>query len=181
MISFDRITLIVEPPDPAPVGLYQPPREAFHLDEFAAQVAKHACVPWAVFDGPIANAPVHGYLLAYGGSVVDALSERPDGREVLSRTVLIDVHRSIVLKDLESFGLAAAIETHRFFDWHANRANESGRHLYGLREVARRMGGECQELDGVWSSTHYCLFDDTRRVDLPDLLAAYLRTHAATV
>lgn len=177
MNRLESITLLVSPPDPAPIGLSKPPRELHSLDELLNQTAQHAGVSGTVVE-KLSEVPPSGYLLVYGGALVDKLADRPDAKSILSRVVVLSVHRSQVFDDLETYGLAAAIEQNRFFQWEANRAQESGHHIFGLRTVGEQMGAVCAPLGSPFASAHYCNIDDTRRADLPDLLAAYLRAHA---
>ena len=74
---------------------------------------------------------------------------------------------------MSAFGLAAAIEKHRYFQWKTQRSREHGLGLIGLREVAARSGARVVE--GPYSTAKYGCLSSPLIPDLPALLASYLK------
>jgi hypothetical protein len=139
------------------------------VDEFAACLGEAAGVPVPVIEGTIANAPAEGFIVLFGW---DGITTDP---HLGPRVVLINVNRSEVPHDLERYQLAAAVEKDRYFRWQHERARDSGRHLYGRKDVGRRIGATWP--GGGWESESYGLLSSDRYPDLPGLLAGYLAAY----
>jgi hypothetical protein len=175
-MRFDALTIVLEPIDFQPGGLYEPP--GVRYEEFASELARYASVSVAIIEAPLDSAPPTGMLLVYGGSGLrrwfaeGGLSEQQ--RCVLARTILLDADRSEVLEMVEEFSFAGAIEKYRYFQWLSQRDEESGHQLFGLKSVAKSMGAICSE---VFASERYCSLDDSRFSDLPSLVVGYLREY----
>jgi hypothetical protein len=179
-MRFDALTILLEPIDFRPGGLYEPPRVRY--EEFASELARHASVSVAIIEAPLDSAPPNGMLLLYGGGHLHQWTAQggptEHQRRLLARTILLDADRSDVLEMLEEFGFAGAIEKYRYFRWLTQRDEESGHQLFGLKSVARSMGAICSE---VFASERYCSFDDSRVPDLPSLVVGYLREFVKTL
>jgi hypothetical protein len=176
-MTLNRITIILEPPAVEPPGLYEPPRPRY--EEFAAALSRYTEASISVIDGQLKDAPADGAILLYGGSeLVEWAEASANQRALQGRVMLMEAQRTTQLDTLETFGLAGSIEARRFWLWHTQRADESGRHLFGLKSVAASMGGaKCSE--PPFASEHYAEIEDLRQPDLPALLVAYLEALTA--
>lgn len=143
-------------------------REVDAVDELAAALGQAAGVTVPVIEGSLADAPADGYLVAYEPR--DLIRHPGIG----PRVILINADRSDVLDELEQHRLAGAIEKHRYFQWRTQRDTDTGRGLFGHKDVAAAID---VTLAGAFETEHYGLFMKSPYPDLPSLLAAYLAAH----
>jgi hypothetical protein len=147
-------------------------RDMVEADDFATAVAGVVGAPVPVIEGSLADAPSDGYVLAFGVPAA-AFAEH---RELCRRVVLVNASGATVLDSLERFGLVAAIEQRRYYNWLRSRARESGYGLIGRRELAAALDGKG---NGSYASEHYDSLESTRYPDLIALLRGYLSAYAA--
>lgn len=115
------------------------------------------------------------FLLVFGREPPDwILSMAPDERDrTLERVVLVRCARApSVLEDLERWGVAAGIETLTYHLWESPQNGTTGYGIAGLREVVKRIGGECAP--EPFSSERYCIYGSTKSSTLTQALAEYL-------
>ncbi len=175
------ITILIEPPRvDVPRGAEgQWGDEAAPFRELALALGRHTSAPVKLVYGFLRDAPAGMLLVVSSGyqQMMDEIPER-DRAAVAARAILLDVDRSSILRWLETFRFAGAVEKHRWFEWVMRRGEETGGGLHGRRDLAAAIGGTCAG-SGPFVSDHYCLLRSDRYTDLPSLLVGYLAAVAA--
>lgn len=144
-------------------------RESSDVDAFARAIGDELGIEVTIVEGSVDDVPATGYLLTFDLVLAtDAQRAR--------RIILVEADRSNIMKQVETYQLAAAIEKQRYFLWRTDRAAERGDGLVGRRDVAARMGARVAT--GPYTSAHYGLLASDSAADLPGLLAAYLSAYA---
>ena len=161
-----RATAIVEPAIRGVASYVRSPRDFDAVDEFASSVAVCLGQHVPVLEATLPDAPADGYLLVFGDRDLSGYDRQ------WSRIVFIGADRATAAKKVEEFGLAAAIEKHRYFQWKTQRSREHGLGLIGLREVAAR--SSARVVEGPYSTANYGCLSSPLIPDLPALLASYL-------
>ena len=147
-------------------------RELCHADQLAEAMRGALGVEVPVFEGSLADAPATGYLLAFAvPSTVDPALAR--------RIVAFDQDRSGIVQRIERAGFAAAVEKHRYFQWHSQPDTDRGSGLIGRRDIAARMPARI--VDGPFTGAHYGAIASETARDLPALIAAYLEAYDAVI
>lgn len=148
-----------------------PAREMTRADELAEAMANALAIDVPVLEVPLASAPADAYLLAFhfGPWVVTP--------EVARRVIALDEGRAYVMKHVEQFGFAGAVEKHRYFQWRTQRDTERGYGLIGRKEVVARMSAHLPGLP--YTSANYGVIESDTARDLPGLIAEYLRAYDA--
>jgi hypothetical protein len=162
-----KITALVprfqaDPRFPTVVGV----RKGAAVDEFTAAVGKAAGVEIPVLEGSSADVPRDGYLLLFEPVDLSAFGQ------VAKRSILVDADRSYVTDELERYELLGAVDKHRYYQWRGERQKESGRGLWGRKEVAVAIGAELSS--GPFTTARYGLFIAAQFPDLPSLIVGYL-------
>ena len=187
-MSLEAITLLIEPPRVdlssmfPPTGKESTSREFFRYERFAAELRKHTSAPVTIIDDFLVNAPAKGMILVESSGSEKMIDELPASRrqEILARVVFLQANGAFVLKDLEQFRFAAAIEIRHYMEWRMQPELALQTGLYGLRSMAPTVGAECPDrTDGI-ASKHYCYLTSDRFDDLPSILAAYLEALAGS-
>jgi hypothetical protein len=168
-----KITAVVAP-RPVDAGPTVVGARAFDaVDELAAALGAATGTTVPVIEGTLADAPADGYLVVFDYQDLAWFAA------LGGRIVLINADRASVLEDVERYGLAAAIEKHRYFQWRTRRQEETGRGVFGRKDVAARLDGLHDT--GYRETARYQLLASSRYPDLVSLLAAYLAAHERVV
>lgn len=165
-----KLTILVPASVPSPeLTTSTTPREFYEVDEFAKAVGDALRISVPVVEGTLAEAPAHGYLLAYDlPSAIDSIQA--------ARVLALNVDRSTIMRRVEAQTLLGAIEKQRYFEWCARRADEHGGWLVAKRDAAALMSA--QPLPGPYVSQHYTAISSATANSLVELLAAYLTAYA---
>ena len=176
-----RSKMIEQPLPPITLVAASDARRRNAYEQFLTELRNRGAADIAFIEGPLAEAPAHGFVLLDADADTSSRIEKldPITRQSLSpRIVLMRARRGTLHQDLEQYQLAAAIEEFRYFHWQTHPASGDGEGVYGRKEVAASLGADC--IGGSPAETdHYCLIRSSRFVDLPSLLAGYLREYAA--
>jgi len=173
--------MIEQPLPPITLVAASDARRRNAYEQFLTELRNRGAADIAFIEGPLEEAPAHGFVLLDADADTSSRIEKldPITRQSLSpRIVLMRARRGTLHQDLEQYQLAAAIEEFRYFHWQTHPASGDGEGVYGRKEVAASLGADC--IGGSPAETdHYCLIRSSRFVDLPSLLAGYLREYAA--
>jgi hypothetical protein len=163
-----KITLIIRPfvADPEQPTVISP-RTFDLVDEFAAHLARATESEVVVSEDE--ELPVDGFIVVFDRDDVPA-------GDAARRCVLINADRAKLTADAESYGLVAAIESHRYFQWRTRREREAAHGVFGKKAVIATMGAETS----LPESEHYALCSLGSERDLVGLLGAYLKAHEAS-
>ena len=145
------------------------PRTFNAVDELAAAASGVLGTGVPVIEGTLGDAPTTGYLLVFD------LPRGIDSR-LGSRIVAINEDRSSIMKTVERYNLAAAIEKHRYFEWRANRDSDRAYGLVGRKDVAAQMAARI--VTGPYTSRRYGMIESKDSGDLVYLLVMYLAAYA---
>jgi hypothetical protein len=146
-------------------------RETDGADELAEAMRGALAIDVPVVVGPLASAPADGYLLVF-----HHVPWKVDP-ELARRIISIDEDRSSIVKNVEQYGFAGAVEKHRYFMWRTQRDSERGDGLVGRKTVAPRMSARV--LGGPYTSANYAMLASDTARDLPGLIAEYLKAYDA--
>jgi hypothetical protein len=155
-----KVAIVLSPLEPA--------RELVSADELAEAMRVALSIDVPVVAAPLTSAPADGYLLAFHvPSTIDP--------ELARRVIAFDEDRSSIMKRLEQYGFAGAVEKHRYFQWRTQRDDERGYGLVGRKDVAARMPARIA--GGPYTSASYGIIASDTARDLPGLIAEYLRAY----
>lgn len=164
-----KVTILVPPYEPA-AAEGAPARQLARADALAEAMRGALAIDVPIVDGPLATAPVTGYLLAFRvPSTVDP--------EIARRIIAFDEDRASIMKRVEQLGFAAAVEKQRYFEWTTRPDDDRGYGLVGRKDVAARMPARIAT--GPYTSPRYGLLASDTARDLPALIAEYLRAYDA--
>jgi len=146
-------------------------RETTRADELAEAMRVALAIDVPVLEAPLASAPADGYLLVFHTVpwVVDPALAR--------RIIAFDEGRAYIMKDVEQYGFAGAVEMHRYFQWCTQRDTERGDGLVVKKDVAARMSARL--LSGPYTSASYGMIASDTARNLPELIAEYLKAYDA--
>jgi len=147
-------------------------RTLHHADELARALADKLAIEIPVIIGTLADAPATGYLVVFELPITSDTRSGP-------RIIALYEDRSMIMKKVEAFSLAAAVEKQRYFEWCTRRSDERGFGLVGRKDVAARMGARV--MSSPYTSTHYAALASDAAPDLVALIAAYLTAYAQVV
>jgi hypothetical protein len=164
-----KLAIVVPPYETVgPAAATESARQLAHADALAEAMRAALSIDVPIVEGPLAEAPEAGYLLAFRvPSAVDPALAR--------RIISFDEDRADVMKRLEQHGFAGAVEKHRYFQWYAQPDKERGYGLIGRKDVAARMAARIPS--GPYTSERYGILASDAARDLPGLIAEYLKAH----
>jgi hypothetical protein len=142
------------------------PRQFDRVDDFAAAISCAIGVAVPVIEAELPDVASGAYSIVFDKRTI------PRDPAARARTVLINADRSSVLRDLEEFELAGAVEKHRYFSWRTSPGDEDGGGLFARRDLAEVMGATFAK--GPFDTRRYGLYKTSRFRDLPTLIAGYL-------
>jgi hypothetical protein len=155
-------------------------RENAGADELAEAMRVALGIDVPVVEAPLTSAPTEGYLLVF--HTVPWVVEP----ELARRIIAFDEGRAYIMKDVEQYGFAGAVEMHRYFQWRTQRDRERGYGLIGRKDVAARMSeSPPSSLDfprpalGPYTSAHYDIIASDTARNLPELIVEYLKAYDA--
>jgi hypothetical protein len=166
-----KVFIVVPPYESAgPAATSGPAHETEGAGELAEAMRGALAIDVPVLVAPLTSAPTDGYLLAFR-------VPRSIDPSVARRIIAFDEDRSSVMKNVEQYGFAGAVEKHRYFQWRHQRDRERGYGLIGKKDVAARMSAH---LAGPpFTSPDYGIISSDTARDLPGLIAEYLKAYDA--
>lgn len=171
-ITHMKLSILVPP---STTSAHVSPRDFHHADELARTLGVSVGVEVPVIEGTLDDVPEDGFV------VVFELPRGPLDPRLCQRVIAFDRDRSTVMKELEEWSLACAVDKFHSAAWRQHHEQQGpGVGVIGRRDVIERMPARMMS-SGPFTSAHYaaCVSDTAR--DLIELLAAYLTAYSAVV
>jgi hypothetical protein len=149
------------------------PRAMHGVDMLARAVGHALCIEVPIVEGTLADAPPDGYLLVFE-------LRYDDDPRLGPRIVAFNQDRSTIMKNVETFNLAAAVEKQIYFQWRMDPQKHRGYGLIGRKDIAERIQADVATT-GPYQSARYAALESDTADDLVELLVAYLRAYSQVV
>jgi hypothetical protein len=162
-----RITALVEPFVGSEAEGEVSERTLYEVDEFSTRLGRAAGTTVPIVEGSWEKAPDDGFILLFNSW---KLAEHPALRP---RSVVVNLSREQVPRNLEDYQLAAGVESYTYFRWLGEPDGDHGAALFGRRDVAALISANF--LGAPHNMTeNYAILASPLYKDLPGLLAGYL-------